>query len=155
MTAPHVRPPVARLTDDDARASLSTVINKLCEEHGPSRVALEVGCDEKTIRRAREKESTLKLHTAGNLLALSPYALDGFLGRYGFRAVPIGSRCDTDVLLATSASVHSICGARDPNSPGGVIETSAEKLAQEAGLRKARAAIDERLAEIEAIRRAA
>src|SRR3546814_8605667 len=72
----NVRPPIVPLTEYDARELLSKPLVDLCAEHGPTRVAGSVGCDEKTIRNARDEKSTLRLDFASNLLALDGRALD-------------------------------------------------------------------------------
>src|SRR3546814_13423903 len=46
----NVRPPIVPLTEYDARELLSKPLVDLCAEHGPTRVAGSVGCDEKTIQ---------------------------------------------------------------------------------------------------------
>src|SRR3546814_20157288 len=73
------RPPIVPLTEYDARELLSKPLVDLGAEHGPTRVAGSVGCDEKTIRNARDEKSTLRLDFASNLLALDGRALDPIL----------------------------------------------------------------------------
>src|SRR3546814_20629792 len=85
----NVRPPIVPLTEYDARELLSKPLVDLCAEHGPTRVAGSVGCDEKTIRNARDEKSTLRLDFASNLLALDGRALDPILNHYGRRSVPV------------------------------------------------------------------
>src|SRR3546814_8909093 len=82
----NVRPPIVPLTEYDARELLSKPLVDLCAEHGPTRVAGSVGCDEKTIRNARDEKSTLRLDFASNLLALDGRALDPILNHYGRRS---------------------------------------------------------------------
>jgi hypothetical protein len=50
VSATHVRPPIEPLTDADARHLLADGLLRLCHKHGPSRVALKSGCDEKTAK---------------------------------------------------------------------------------------------------------
>src|SRR3546814_7925958 len=76
--------------------------------HGPTRVAGSVGCDEKTIRNARDEKSTLRLDFASNLLALDGRALDPILNHYGRRSVPVDATCDTDALPAMTGAVHKL-----------------------------------------------
>src|SRR3546814_4868449 len=77
----NVRPPIVPLTEYDARELLSKPLVDLCAEHGPTRVAGSVGCDEKTIRNARDEKSTLRLDFASNPLALDGRALDPILNQ--------------------------------------------------------------------------
>lgn len=83
----NVRPPFARLTDADARRKLAVGLIRACHDYGPSRVALEIGCDEKTVRRARDEDSTLGLACTLNLLDIDPTALDELTRAKGFKLV--------------------------------------------------------------------
>jgi hypothetical protein len=124
-----VRPPVALLTEEDARELLSKPLRALCQEHGPTRVAKALGgVDEKTVRNARDEKSTLCLDTAANLLSLDGTALDGFLGHFGRRSVPIGSICTSDPLPAMTGAVHKLVTAASPASPGGAALSRDELL---------------------------
>lgn len=100
---PHrstVRPSSHRLTEEDARKLLSFGLLRLTTQHGPSRVGLEAGCDEKTVRNARDQKSTLRLDLALNLLALDPTALDELLAGLGFKVCPIHSEAANDLTTA-------------------------------------------------------
>lgn len=126
----QVRPPVQKLTDSDARHLLAAGLLKVCHHHGPSRVALEAGCDEKTIRRARDEDSTLGLAAAFNLLDVDPHALDALLAAKGMMAVPLFSTAG-DVIPAAGAAIHRIGSHRAEHSDGGVIETPSELISSE------------------------
>src|SRR3546814_13280015 len=89
-------PPIVPLTEYDARELLSKPLVDLCAEHGPTRVAGSVGCDEKTIRNVRAEKSTLRLDFASNLLALDGTSLDPILNHYGRRPFPLAATCHTD-----------------------------------------------------------
>lgn len=124
-----VRPPVALLTEEDAREILARPLRKLCADHGPTRVAKALGgVDEKTVRNARDERSTLCLDTAANLLSLDPCALDGFLGHYGRRSVPADAICDVDALPAMTGAVHKLVVAVATTSDGGAALTKNELL---------------------------
>ncbi len=124
-----VRPPVALLTEEDAREILSRPLRALCSDHGPTRVAKALGgIDEKTVRNARDERSTLCLDTAANLLSLDPHALDGFLAHYGRRSVPADAICDTDALPAMTGAVHKLVVAAASSSEGGAALTRTELL---------------------------
>lgn len=96
MVSSKVRPSRQPLTELDAREILATPLLSACAAHGPAKVGLALGCDEKTVRNARDEKSTLRVDLAANLLSLDGAALDGFLATVGRRSVPIGSVCDTD-----------------------------------------------------------
>lgn len=96
----NVRPSGKRLTEEDARKALSFGLLRLTSNHGPSRVGLEAGCDEKTIRNARDQKSTLRLDLALNLLALDHTALDELLSKYGFRLTRTSSDAANDLHTA-------------------------------------------------------
>lgn len=126
-----VRPPVKRLTDADARHLLAAGLLKVCHDHGPSRVGLEIGCDEKTVRRARDEGSTLGLACAFNLLDVDERALDAIAAAKGFRFVRVEIAETVDAIVAQSATIHKLSMARDPNGPGGVVETDDELIGME------------------------
>ena len=90
-----VLPPVLPLTVDDAREKLAPVLRRVCSNHGPKKVAKYIGgCDEKTVRDARDEKSTLRLDYAANLLLLDGTALDGLLNHFGRGSHPIGTGGD-------------------------------------------------------------
>lgn len=126
----HVRPNVRRLTDADARHLLADGLIRICRTHGPSRVALETGCDEKTIRRARDEESTLGLACVLNLLDIDAGVLDALLASKGFMLRPMSAGAP-DIVPAAGATLVRIGQARDPNSPGSHTETDHELIGME------------------------
>lgn len=91
MHCSNVRPPIVPLTELDAREKLSRALLKVCSEHGPTRVGKAIGCDEKTVRNARDEKSTLSLDTAANLLLLDGAAFDGILAHFGRVSAPLDS----------------------------------------------------------------
>lgn len=158
MTADRdiVRPSVDLLTEDDARELLADVLLPLCQEHGPKRVAKNLGgIDEKTVRNARDEKSLLCFDTAANLLALNPHAFEGVLNHFGRRSVPIGATCDTDALPAMTGAVHKLVVAASPTSVGGAALTSAEPLDAHRDIQTAFDALGALLGQIERIKRAA
>jgi hypothetical protein len=128
-----VRPNIWRLTDADARQLLAPGIIQTCAlpntrgggTLGPTRVGMEIGCDEKTVRRARDGESTLNLACALNLLDVNPHALDALLAAKGFVLHGIPGNAP-DAIAASGAVIHKLGIARDPNGPGGSAETYGE-----------------------------
>lgn len=131
MSDQRVRPNVHRLTDADARHLLADGLLRVCHRHGPSRVALETGCDEKTIRRARDEESTLNLACSWNLLDIDPHALDALAAAKGVMLVPLMTQAP-DFIASAGAAIHRIGKNRADNSHGGAVETDKELIASEA-----------------------
>lgn len=131
MGSNHVRPNSVALTDADARHLLADGLLRACHRHGPSRVALTTGCDEKTIRRARDEESTLGLACTWNLLDIDPHALDALAAAKGMMLVPLIDSAP-DIIASTASNISRIATNRAANSEGGVTETDKELLASEA-----------------------
>jgi len=153
VSAP-VRPPVALLTEEDAREILSRPLRALCSDHGPTRVAKALGgIDEKTVRNARDERSMLCLDTAANLLSLDPHALDGFLAHFGRRSVPADAVCDTDALPAMTGAVHKLVVAAASSSDGGAALTRIELLEAKPDIRAAFDALGALLGRIDRIER--
>ena len=151
MSDRNVRPVSRKLTDADARHLLADGLIRTCHNHGPSRVAVEAGCDEKTIRRARDEESTLGLACAINMLDIDPHVLDALLAAKGFMLAPLSlesSRGTIDVIPAAGAVIHRIGQARMPQSQGGMAETDLEMIESEAEVDALLAAVLERRANI-------
>lgn len=127
-----VRPPVMRLTDADARHFLSAGLIRACHTHGPKRVGLASGCDEKTIRRARDEDSTLSLDLALNVLDIDEHVFDELLGAKGFALHKLaGQKSAIDIIPAAGAAIHRIGMARDPSGPGGAAVTDDELIEME------------------------
>jgi hypothetical protein len=99
--ASRVRPPVEALTEADARHLLAAGLLKPTHEHGPTRVALKLGCDEKTVRKARDKDTTLRLDYAWNTLLACPHALNPLAAHFGFRLAPLEPEAIADLSLPT------------------------------------------------------
>lgn len=133
MADQQVRPNSAKLTDEDVQQLLSDgMITGRCHTLGPSKVAaLAGGVDEKTIRRARDRESTLNPAAMFNLLDADEHVLDGLLAAKGFMAVPLMAR-GPDIIASAGAAIHRIGSSRAENSPGGATETDQELIASEA-----------------------
>lgn len=126
----RVRPNRGKLTDADARHLLAYGLLRVCHRLGPSKVAVETGCDEKTIRRARDEESTLGLACAVNLLDIDDHVLDALLASKGKMLVPMMNEAP-DIVSAAGATLHRIGMARSAKSEGGAKETDAELLDME------------------------
>lgn len=127
----HVRPNSRKLTDADARHLLADGLLRACHREGPSRVALEAGCDEKTIRRARDEESTLNLACSWNLLDIDPHALDALAAAKGVMLVPLIEGAP-DIIASAGANIHRIAQNRAEHSEGGAVETDRELIESEA-----------------------
>lgn len=153
MMPTHVRPPVPHFTDADVREIIREVLLPLCSDMGPTRLAATVGdVDEKTLRRARDEQTTLCLDTVANLLKVDEHALDGFLARAGRRSVPIGAVCDTDALPAMTGAVHKLVVAASPTSPDGVALSRSELFDADRDIREAFDALGGLLSRIDAYR---
>ena len=137
------------LTELDARELLSKSLLSLCSKHGPSRVGKAIGgVNEKTVRKARDEQATLKLHSSANLLLLDGTAFDPILKHFGRRSAPIDAVCDTDadrtrqnkVLKAALALSEAL---EDDN------QVSPEEVRQNrATIEAARDALDQMLAKL-------
>lgn len=147
MSVNPVRPNSERLTDTRARHLLADGLLRACHKHGPSKVGVDIGCDEKTVRRARDESSTLKLNCAWNLLDVDPHALDVLAASKGVMLVPILAG-GSDVIPTAGAAIHCIGQNRANGSQGGHIETDAELIASEDENDALLAAVLERRSEI-------
>lgn len=133
MADNQVRPNVQKLTDDDVQKLLSdALITGKCHQLGPSKVAALAGAvNEKTIRRARDREHTLSPDTMFNLLDADEHILDGILAAKGFMLVPLIGAVAGDVIPTAGAAIHRIGINRASDSPGGFAETDGELIASE------------------------
>lgn len=147
MSGVHVRPINRKLTDADARHLLADGLLRSCHAHGPSRVAVETGCDEKTIRRARDEQSTLGLACSWNLLDIDEHALDALAAAKGVMLVPLVTE-GRDIIPAAGAAIHRIGQNRSANSPSGPLEDDNELIASEPENDALLAAVLERRAQI-------
>src|SRR4051794_36981855 len=118
MSDEQVRPNSKALTDQDVRHLLAYGLIRACHQHGPSRVALKIGCDEKTVRRARDEESTMGLACAWNLLDVDIHALDAIAAAKAVRIVLMSRETGEDALLAAAAYLHRLAENRAAHSPG-------------------------------------
>ncbi len=101
-----------RLTETDCREMVSDLVRRLVKAHGRERVALEAGCDVRTIDSALAGNHTPKPHTLFNLLALDLAALDGVMARFGGHVVPVEASNGPGMeLLADTAKLVAIHGA--------------------------------------------
>jgi hypothetical protein len=104
MSNKRVRPSQRKLTDASARHLLAAGLLRTCHEHGPSSVAVEAGCDEKTIRRARDEVHTLGLACTFNLLDIDPTALDALAASKGFVLMPLEVDFEEDMEVIAELS---------------------------------------------------
>lgn len=150
MADNHVRPNVQKVTDDDVQKLVSHgMITGECQRLGPSRVAaIAGGMDEKTVRRARDRRTTLGVANTLNLLDADDHVLDALLAAKGKMLVPLFTSAASDVIPTAGAAIHRIGSNRSPGSPGGTVETDAELLASEAENDALLAAVLERRASI-------
>jgi hypothetical protein len=99
MATREVRPPVEPLTEADARHLIAEGLLRPCQDHGPTRVALRIGCDEKTVRKARDKDTTLRVDYSWNALLANPNALDALAGHFGLRLTPLSAERTSDLSI--------------------------------------------------------
>lgn len=148
MPDQRVRPPVQRMTETDYRHNLAAGLIRVAHQLGPERVAVEIGCNEKTVRNARDEKSSISGHCQWNLLDVDPHALDELAAFKGFMLLPLLSGASADVIPTAGAAIHRIGSNRAPDSPGGSIETDHELIASEAENDALLAAVLERRAAI-------
>ncbi|WP_426163038.1 hypothetical protein [Sandarakinorhabdus sp. DWP1-3-1] len=99
MIRGKIIPNARLLTDDDYRRLSSAGIRRVSAADGCARLALEVGCDERTMRNARDRRSSLSGASLFNMLAKDPSALDELLAHFGYRAAPIDAATADDAGL--------------------------------------------------------
>lgn len=114
----QVRPKPSLLTDMDVRNLIAPALVRICATHGNDRASLEIGVEEKTVRRARDKKHTLKTHSAFNVLAADPTALDLVLAHFGLMTVPMPVEMH-DPMVNVADLTARIAMAKSPDSPGG------------------------------------
>lgn len=107
------------ITETFLKARISDVICRIQREQGLNdrQLAEYVGCKTDTITNARNRDNKLSAHILFNLLLVSPTALEGLLHYFDRRSVPLGAKCDTDVLSSVTAAVHHIAVAATHNGP--------------------------------------
>lgn len=106
MSAPQVLPPVEPLTEDDARRLVALGLARCVADRGPTRIALKIGCDEKTVRKARDAETLLRLDTAWNALLADDNALDPLARHFRRLLIPLDISAGND-LETVSALLHA------------------------------------------------
>jgi len=144
MTDQPVRPSVKPLTEQEARHLLAGGLLKPCHESGPTRVGLTIGCDEKTVRKARDEETTMRLDLAWNALLVNENALDGLASHFGKKLVDRDTgevsrstaSCITKLLFQLSVALEDgkvddreLAGMRDAiNEAGKAVDAMRERL---------------------------
>jgi hypothetical protein len=96
MADARVLPPIDPLTEQDARHLLAAGLIGPCHRDGPTRVALKIGCDEKTVRNARDEDRTLRLDYAWNALLADDGALDALARHFRRLLIPLDVVADCD-----------------------------------------------------------
>ena len=119
------------MTETDCRDLVTDVVRRLVKAHGRERVALEAGCDVRTIDGALAGNHTPKPHTLFNLLALDLSGLDSIVGHFGGHVVPVEATDGPGLeLLADTAKLVAIHGAA--LSDGRICHREAKVLADAA-----------------------
>ena len=108
MRARQVLPNSHPVTESFLKARVSDIIGRIQREEGfnDRQLAERVYCSAETITNARNGENKLSAHTLFNLLLVSPTALEGLLHHFDRRSVPLGAKCDTDVLTSVTGALH-------------------------------------------------
>lgn len=145
MSNRNVRPFGMALTEEDARELLAISLRRVCSEHGPTRVGAAIGCDEKTVRNARDETSTMRLDSAFSLLAIDELALDPVLNRFGRRSVASGVLHDTEADRTRESKVLKAALALSVALADDDTITPDEVRANRATIEAARDALDELL----------
>lgn len=73
----------AKLTKDESKALCAVGVARSVAQHGKQRVALEGGCDPKTVERIMAGQTEPELHTALNIVSFDPSAGYELLEKYG------------------------------------------------------------------------
>lgn len=135
------------------RHALAKGLSRLTLKYGAQALGRAIDCDERTVRNGRDEITTLKLHTALNLLTVEHGALDEVFAEYGLRVVQIDAadngRHATTIMSAATADVAS---ATDPDSHGWSEITAHELIEREHSIRDSHRLTGWMLARIDAIR---
>lgn len=99
MTGVHVLPNGNRLTEADYRQLVAAGVRRCSAAEGAARFAVEVGCDEKTMRAARDGKSSLVGSTLFNMLLVNPTVLDELAAHFGLRLMPLEAVDNGDARL--------------------------------------------------------
>lgn len=92
MTPGNVPAKARPLSESDYRELVGKALRRATLETGKlGRLADAAGCDERTLRNARDEKNTLSGPALLNLLAVDPAMLDGLLAHFGLRAAPVDS----------------------------------------------------------------
>lgn len=148
----HVCPKVQSPTDTEARNLISAAMLRFSADRGIDVAARDLSCNEKTVRRARDKDTLLSAETVIGLFWNDRRFRETLLSTVGERPVPVEAKCDTDALPSVSGAVHHLAVAQSPDSPGGARITDGECLEIEGGLDRAMEALGALKARCHAIR---
>ena len=127
----NVRPNDGRLTEDDWRRLQAATILRLSQAHPIGRLALDAGCDEKTMRNARDGRATLRAHTFVNLRAIDTSAFDEMLAHFGAsEAVAPGALMLARVADMTAMIADAMADGRIDHVERAAIVQAARPLVQ-------------------------
>ena len=146
---------IDRLTESVARNIISKAVTRVRSRHSLKTIDLaeRIGCEKGTIENAEDGAHLMRLTNLFNLLTVDEHALEGLLGHFDRRSVPITAKCDTDALTTTGAAIHKLTQAFSPASDDGMRITDAECLGMEAEIRAAWEATGSLLTRCEEIRK--
>ena len=129
MNAPQTNflPKSYPISETNLKDRTSDIIGRIQREQGLNdrQLAEMVFCKTDTITNARNRDTKLSAHTLFNLLLVSPTALEGLLHHFDRRSVPLGAKCDTDVLTSVTGALHQLAVAAQH---GGANDTDCLKM---------------------------
>lgn len=131
MADRHVCPDRLTPTDAEVRRMVAEPMLRLSYAGGIDALALDLGVNEKTVRRARDEETTVAAPTLVALFRRDRAFREAMLAVIGEKPVSLAAQCDDDAIVTGSAVIHSIAAARSRTSDGGATETDSELLAME------------------------
>lgn len=119
MTARQVLPKQRPITESFYRARVADIIGRIQREQGLNEKSLAelLFVSPETVTNARNGDNKLSGPTLLNLLTVSDTAFEGLLHYFDRRSVPLGAKCDTDVLTSVTGALHHLAVAAAHSGP--------------------------------------
>lgn len=138
MRDKHVCPKARLLTDDEYRKITAKVVFRLSYPTTCEAIGLALGVNEKTIRRARNEETSLEGKTLMSMFWADREFREWMCAEVGERPVSMDAPSDgVSALPLAAGAVHRLAEATAINSDGGIAITEAELLRMEEDLARA------------------
>lgn len=128
MADKHVCPKPQPPTDREVRKLVAEPMLRLSYAGGIDSLARDLGVNEKTVRRARDEESTVSANTVIALFWQDRAFREALLSHVGERPVILSAVCDTDALPTAAGAVHRLAVVTAESSPSGKSITDDEAL---------------------------